>query len=130
MSSKISVKSIVAKGICGVARPYDQLCPIAACLNVVGEKWTFLIVRDLLSGPLRFSELQDRLPGISPNLLSARLRTLQLQGVVERRQYRELPPRVEYSLTPKGKALQPVLAAMMEWGARFAMPATEEGTPA
>ncbi len=105
-----------------MARPYDQLCPIAACLNVVGEKWTFLIVRDLLSGPLRFSELQDRLPGISPNLLSARLRTLQLQGVVERRQYRELPPRVEYSLTPKGQALQPVLAAMMEWGAKFAMP--------
>lgn len=105
-----------------MARPYHQLCPIAACLNVVGERWTFLIVRDLLSGPLRFSELQDRLPGISPNLLSARLRALQHQGVVERRQYRELPPRVEYSLTPKGQALEPVLMAMMEWGARFAMP--------
>lgn len=105
-----------------MARPYDQLCPIAACLNVVGEKWTFLIIRDLLSGPLRFSELQERLPGISPNLLSARLRTLQGAGVVERRQYRELPPRVEYSLTTKGLALQPVLHALMDWGARFAVP--------
>ena len=90
---------------------------MARALDVVGERWSLLIVRDLvLRGPLRFQELGQRLPGIAPNTLSARLKTLAAQGVIATRLYEQHPPRYEYFLTEKGKALRPVLKALYAWG--------------
>ncbi len=98
-------------------RPFDLRCPVARALDIIGERWTMLILRDLmLDGPRRFQELQRRLGGISPNTLSARLKTLEDAGVVERRFYDQHPPRAEYVLTDKGEALRPMLRALREWG--------------
>jgi DNA-binding HxlR family transcriptional regulator len=96
---------------------YGQRCPVARALDVIGEKWSLLILRDLFrKGPLRFQELEQGLPGVAPNTLSARLKTLEAQGVVSTRLYEQHPPRYEYFLTDKGKALQPVLKALRAWG--------------
>jgi DNA-binding HxlR family transcriptional regulator len=98
---------------------YGQDCPVARALDVVGEKWSLLILRDLLRyGPLRFQELEQRLPGVAPNTLSARLKTLEARGVIATRIYEQHPPRYEYLLTDKGKALGPVLKALYAWGER------------
>ena len=98
---------------------YGQTCPVARALDVIGEKWSLLILRDLLRhGPLRFQELGQRLPGVAPNTLSARLKTLEAQGVIATRLYESHPPRYEYFLTDKGKALGPVLKALYAWGER------------
>jgi DNA-binding HxlR family transcriptional regulator len=103
-----------------MAQSYGQSCPVARALDVVGERWSLLIVRDLLRlGPLRFQELEQRLPGVAPNTLSARLKTLEAQGVVATRLYAQHPPRHEYLLTDKGKALGPVIKALYAWGERF-----------
>ena len=100
---------------------YDLRCPVARSLNVVGERWTFLILRDLiLEGPRRFQDLQTSLRGVSPNTLSARLKALEEAGVIQRRFYEAHPPRAEYVLTDKGEALRPVLKALREWGVRHA----------
>jgi DNA-binding HxlR family transcriptional regulator len=93
-------------------------CGIAAALEVVGDRWTLLIVRELMKGNRRFTELQAALPGLAPNLLSGRLKQLCEAGVAERIAYREIPPRVEYLLTPGGLELRPVLQALLEWGTR------------
>jgi DNA-binding HxlR family transcriptional regulator len=94
-------------------------CPVARALDVIGEKWSLLILRDLFrQGPLRFQELEERLPGIAPNTLSARLKSLEAQGVIATRLYESHPPRYEYLLTDKGKALGPVLKALHAWGER------------
>lgn len=99
---------------------YDQNCPIAQALDVVGEKWSLLILRDLLrKGPLRFQDFAAGLPGVAPNTLSARLKTLEKQGVIATRLYEKHPPRFEYFLTDKGQALGPVLKALYQWGERF-----------
>lgn len=99
----------------------DKTCPVARALDVVGEKWSLLILRDLLlKGALRFQDLQDGLAGIAPNTLSARLKTLEKQGVVATRLYERHPPRFEYFLTDSGKALGPVLKALREWGSHHA----------
>jgi DNA-binding HxlR family transcriptional regulator len=96
---------------------YGQRCPVARALDVIGEKWSLLILRDLFrKGPLRFQELEQGLPGVAPNTLSARLKTLEAQGVVATRLYEHHPPRYQYFLTDKGKALQPVLKALRVWG--------------
>jgi DNA-binding HxlR family transcriptional regulator len=96
---------------------YDQECPIARALDVIGEKWSLLIIRDLIrTGPLRFQEMQDRLPGIAPNTLSARLKLLEDRGVIASRLYESHPPRLEYFLTENGKSLGPVLQALYNWG--------------
>ncbi|WP_210495725.1 helix-turn-helix domain-containing protein [Patulibacter sp. SYSU D01012] len=92
-----------------------QVCSVASALEVVGERWTLLIVRDLLLGLRRFDELQADL-GVARNVLQARLELLVAHGVVERRPYQERPPRHEYRLTPKGEDLAPVLHALMRWG--------------
>jgi DNA-binding HxlR family transcriptional regulator len=103
-----------------MAGSYGQTCPVARALDVVGEKWTLLIVRDLFrKGPLRFQEFEQRLPGVAPNTLSARLKTLEAQGVIATRLYEQHPPRYEYFLTDKGKALGPVLKALRAWGEQF-----------
>jgi DNA-binding HxlR family transcriptional regulator len=96
-------------------------CPVARALDIVGEKWSLLILRDLLRhGPQRFQDLEQRLPGVAPNTLSARLKTLEAQGVITTRLYERHPPRYEYLLTGKGKALRPVLKALYAWGERYA----------
>jgi DNA-binding HxlR family transcriptional regulator len=102
-------------------RPLDIRCPVARTLDIVGERWTLLILRDLMiDGPRRFQDFQRRLGGISPNTLSARLKTLEDAGVVARRFYDQHPPRAEYVLTEKGEALRPTLRALREWGERYA----------
>ena len=93
---------------------------MARALDVVGEKWSLLILRDLFrKGPLRFQELEKGLGGVAPNTLSARLKALEAQGVIATRLYETHPPRYEYFLTDKGKALGPVLKALYNWGERY-----------
>lgn len=95
-------------------------CPVAAALDVLDGKWTILVIRDLLGGTRRFGELRVSLGAISPKTLTDRLRSLEAQGIVERRMYAEIPPRVEYSLTARGRTLEPVLAALGRWGSEQA----------
>jgi DNA-binding HxlR family transcriptional regulator len=84
-------------------------CPVARTLDVIGDRWTLLLLRDLfLDGPRKFQDCQRSLTGISPNTLSARLKTLEANGIIERRFYDEHPPRAEYLLTGKGRELGPV----------------------
>jgi DNA-binding HxlR family transcriptional regulator len=99
----------------------DMRCSIAQSLEIVGEWWTLLIVRDLLMGVTRFDALQERL-GISRNVLTERLRTLEDAGVVERHPYQQRPARFDYRLTEKGRDLWTVVNAMREWGDRWAAP--------
>ena len=91
-------------------------CAVAACAEVIGAKWTAILVHDLSEGPRRFSELEHSCAGISPRTLSERLRALEQEGIVVRRSYPESPPRVEYELTAKGEALLPIIDAMREFG--------------
>lgn len=93
-------------------------CPIERTLGVIGKKWVILILRDLLGGTKRFTDLLQSLRGISPKTLSERLKELEEDGLIARRAYAEIPPRVEYSLTEKGRSLNGILEAMMEWGNR------------
>jgi DNA-binding HxlR family transcriptional regulator len=94
-------------------------CPIARSLDVVGDRWTILILRDLVRfGPRKFQDLERSLSRISPNTLSLRLKRLEEAGIVERRFYEEHPPRAEYVLTEVGNELRPVLKALFEWGER------------
>jgi DNA-binding HxlR family transcriptional regulator len=92
---------------------------LARTLDIVGERWTVLILRDLfLHGPQKFQDFQTSLSGISPNILSARLKRLEEADIIERRFYTEHPPRAEYVLTGKGRELGPVLKALRSWGER------------
>jgi DNA-binding HxlR family transcriptional regulator len=91
-------------------------CSVAACAEIVGAKWTALLVHDLSEGPRRFSELEHSCCGISPRTLSERLRALEHEGIVVRRSYPESPPRVEYELTDKGQALLPIIDEMRTFG--------------
>ena len=91
-------------------------CSVAACAEIVGAKWTAILVHDLSEGARRFSELQHSCPGISPRTLSERLRALEDEGIVVRHSFPESPPRVEYELTDKGEALLPIIDAMREFG--------------
>jgi DNA-binding HxlR family transcriptional regulator len=97
-------------------------CSVAQCLEVVGEWWSMLIVRDVFLGVRRFDDFQERL-GISRNILNQRLHRLVETGVLEKVPYSEHPPRYEYRLTGKGRDLWPVLTAMRQWGDRYAAPA-------
>jgi DNA-binding HxlR family transcriptional regulator len=91
-------------------------CAVAACAEIIGAKWTALLVHDLSEGARRFSELEHSCAGISPRTLSERLRALEDEGIVERHSYPESPPRVEYELTQKGESLLPIIDAMREFG--------------
>jgi DNA-binding HxlR family transcriptional regulator len=103
-----------------MAHSYDLDCPIARTLEVVGERWTALILRDLLLNKARrYQDLQDSLTGIAPNTLSERLKALEASGVVRRQPYADHPPRFEYVLTEKGRSLGPVIKALRDWGQRF-----------
>jgi DNA-binding HxlR family transcriptional regulator len=94
----------------------DGSCPVTRALVALDGKWTILVVRDLLGGTKRFGELRRSLDGISPKTLTDRLRGLEAHGLVERRIFAEVPPRVEYSLTDAGRTLEPVLVALSRWG--------------
>lgn len=96
--------------------PYDQWSPDARALDLVGDKWTLLIVRDLASGPRRFVELQRVLPGISTEQLRSRLNRMVAEGMLTRKRYREVPPRVDYELTPRAQELMPILGELARWG--------------
>jgi DNA-binding HxlR family transcriptional regulator len=85
-------------------------------LEVVGYKWALLIVRELLDGPRRFTQISRALPAANQKMITARLRELEAAGVISRVAYAEVPPRVEYSLTPRGRALRPVVDALRSWG--------------
>jgi DNA-binding HxlR family transcriptional regulator len=91
-------------------------CPVCRTADIVCGKWTMLIIRDLAEGSCRFCELERSLAGISPRTLSLRLRGLEEEGVLERRTYPEVPPRVEYALTEKGRALVPIVETMRAYG--------------
>ena len=91
-------------------------CPVCRTADVVCGKWTLLVIRDLADGRARFCELERSLEGISPRTLSLRLRALEEEGIVERRTFPEVPPRVEYALTDKGEALVPIVDAMRDYG--------------
>jgi DNA-binding HxlR family transcriptional regulator len=100
--------------------PYDQWSPDARALDLVGDKWTLLIVRDLISGPRRFVELQRVLPGISTEQLRSRLNRMVADGMLTRQRYREVPPRVDYELTERARDLAPVIGELARWGYEWA----------
>lgn len=100
---------------------YNQYCPIARTLDLLGDKWTLLIVRELLRGKRRFRDIEAGLRGIPPNLLSDRLKALEQAQIITREYFRELPPRVEYSLTSRGASLEPLLDSIASWGMQHMM---------
>jgi DNA-binding HxlR family transcriptional regulator len=97
----------------------DQTCPVCQTAEIISGKWTLLIIRDLAEGRSRFCELERSLEGISPRTLSLRLRVLEAEGIIQRRTYPEVPPRVEYALTPKGQALVPMIDHMRRYGRQW-----------
>jgi len=94
----------------------DGSCPVTRAVDVLDGRWTVLVIRDLLGGTRRFTELRRSLAGVSPKTLTDRLRHLEDAGLVHREVFAEVPPRVEYSLTEAGRSLEPVLQAMADWG--------------
>jgi DNA-binding HxlR family transcriptional regulator len=99
------------------AKKPKEHCPVARTLDIIGDRWTILILRDLLThDSRRFQDFETSLRGISPNTLSARLKNLEEHGIVMRRLYEEHPPRAEYLLTPKGRELGPAMRALQVWG--------------
>lgn len=91
-------------------------CPVETTLSVIGTKWMVLIIRELLNGTMRFGEIQKALDGISQKVLTTNLRKMEKEGLLNRKVYPEVPPRVEYTLTDLGYSLKPVLDAMKDWG--------------
>ncbi len=106
-------------------RDYDQACSVARSLEILGERWTLLVIRDVFYGRRRFDAIQQDL-GIARNVLATRLARLVEEGILEKRAYQEHPPRFEYFLTERGIDLWPVMIAMMHWGDRYL---AEEGAP-
>jgi DNA-binding HxlR family transcriptional regulator len=103
----------------------NSQCPVCRTADIVCGKWTLLVIRDLADGCSRFCELERSLEGISPRTLSLRLRALEEEGIVERRTFPEVPPRVEYALTEKGSALLPLIEDMRRYGKRWLFVDTE-----
>lgn len=101
-------------------KTYGQRCPVAKTLELVGDRWTLLLVRDLLDGNRRFQDFQAAQRGIAPNILSDRLKLMEEHGLVTRRFYSDHPPRAEYALTAKGRELGVVIGALAAWGSRHA----------
>lgn len=97
---------------------YDKLpaCPVQTCLEFISDKWKVLILRDLFAGTKRFSELKKSLAPITQKMLTQQLREMESDGLIERKVYPVVPPKVEYSLTEFGKSLKPVIDAMKDWG--------------
>lgn len=95
------------------------LCPVETTLTLIGSKWKVLILRDLLGGTKRFGELKKSIGGVSQKVLTAQLRDMEASGLLTRRVYAEVPPRVEYTLTDLGQSLRPILEAMSSWGEEY-----------
>lgn len=106
MSEKKSVKELPA-------------CPVETTLTLIGDKWKVLILRDLLPGTKRFGELKKSIGSVSQKVLTAQLRDMEENGLIHRKVYAEVPPRVEYSLTHLGKSLKPILDALCNWGEEY-----------
>ena len=94
-------------------------CPVATTVSLIGSKWKLLIMRNLLSRPWRFNELQKSIDGISQKALTEALRSMVADGIVIRKAYPEVPPRVEYSLTELGESMRPIIKAMENWGSAY-----------
>lgn len=104
-----------------MSRPEKTVgCPVEVTLGVISGRWKVMVLHFLLEESMRFNELRRRLPGISQRTLTAQLRELESDGVIHREVYPEIPPRVEYSLTPLGRSLHPILLAMHQWGEEHA----------
>ncbi len=97
----------------------EHVCPVAEAAKLFGDKWTLIVLRDLADGPRRFTELAHSGEGISPSVLTARLRELEERRLITRTSYNEIPPRVEYALTQKGLDALPVVDALRAYGARW-----------
>jgi DNA-binding HxlR family transcriptional regulator len=97
----------------------ETYCPVEATLDLIGNKWKVLILRELFVGKRRFGELYKAIAGITQKMLTQQLRELERDGVLNRKLYAEVPPRVEYSLTRYGRSLKPILNAMQNWGTRY-----------
>ncbi len=114
-------------------RRYDHPCLIAQTLDVLGDRWTLLVLRDLMTGLRRYTDILQNCPGLSPNVLADRLKMLEREGLVHRHYERGLPPRVEYTLTEKGWDARPVLLSLVEWGmihaTRFTRQSVGEAIP-
>jgi DNA-binding HxlR family transcriptional regulator len=108
----------------------NDTCPVCRTADIVCGKWTLLVIRDLAEGRSRFCELERSLHGISPRTLSLRLRALEEEGIVERQTFPEVPPRVEYALTDKGRALVPLIEDMRAYGLKWLFEDCEEPTAA
>lgn len=102
------------------ARPKRSACPVSRTLDVMGDRWSLLVVRDLMRGKRRFAEFLESKEGIPTNTLAERLKRLVRAGIVASVRYSEHPPRVEYQLTPKGEDLRPIIRAMVDWGVQHA----------
>ncbi len=104
----------------GENRPKRSTCPVSRTLDVLGDRWSLLVVRDLMRGKRRFAEFLESKEGIPTNTLTDRLKRLVRVGIVVRQRYSEHPPRVEYVLTSKGEDLRPMIRAMVDWGVQHA----------
>jgi DNA-binding HxlR family transcriptional regulator len=102
------------------SRTRRSFCPVACTLDALGDKWSLLVVRDLMRGKRRYAEFLDSKEGIPTNILADRLKRLKGMGVIRSRRYSLHPPRLEYELTAKGEDLRPIMRAMVEWGVRHA----------
>ena len=94
-------------------------CPVATTVQLIGSKWKLLILRNLLQRPWRFTELQKNLMGISQKVLTGSLRSMEEDGIIVRTVFAEVPPRVEYSLSPLGESMRPILSSMEQWGTAY-----------
>ena len=119
----VACRAAAYNAVMRTMRPvHDEECAVACTADIIGSKWTAVLVHDLSEGARRFSDLERALPGISPRTLSERLRALEQEGIVVRRSYAESPPRVEYELTDKGKAILPIIEAMRRFGHEWLVP--------
>jgi DNA-binding HxlR family transcriptional regulator len=98
------------------ACPGKYECFVAVTVDVIGGKWKGVILHHLINGPLRFNELRRRIPSVSQRMLTLQLRELEMDGIIHRYIYQQIPPKVEYSLTEFGETLKPVVSAMRDWG--------------
>lgn len=94
-------------------------CPVEKTLKAIGGRWKVLILRELFTGVKRFNQLQRSLPGITQKMLTQQLREMETDGIVHRQVYAQVPPKVEYSLTPLGESLQPIIKEMHDWGLNY-----------
>lgn len=110
------IKCNIKRGITLLTKEELPVCPVATTVQLIGSKWKLLIIRNLRARPWRFNELRKDLEGISQKVLTDSLREMEADGIITRTVYPEVPPRVEYALSPLGETLGPILDAMAQWG--------------